>query len=244
MKSTYFFDRLLRNKFVSREGFSYALTKEMSVINTYSGRLQSPARAEAYATRFERGGRKRIDAREQKAVRKIFAGLPEVRSVIDVPSGAGRFLASLSGGNREVIEMDVAADVLELARKRAEKAGVRAQFLQGDASHVPLADGSVDAVFSNRLLHHMTVAAERGILLREFHRVTRRYLVVSFFDYLAYGGLRKVLKKLKGRKVNYTGQPTLDEFRAEVIAAGFRICSIVPTGGPWVAQKFFVLEKA
>jgi len=216
----------------------------MSVINVYSARLQTAAKAEAYATRFERGGRKRIDAREQKAVRKIFACLPDVRTVLDVPSGAGRFVVNLAEGNREVIEMDVAADVLELAKKRAKKFGVRAQFMQGDASHLPLGDNSVDAIFSNRLLHHMSIAAERGIFLREFYRVTRRYLVVSFFDYLAFGGLRKFLKKLKGRKINYTGQPTLEEFRAEVIAAGFRVRSIILTGGPWVAQKFFILEKS
>jgi ubiquinone/menaquinone biosynthesis C-methylase UbiE len=215
----------------------------MSAINRYSGRLQSTARAEAYATRFERGGRKQIDAREQKAVKKIFADLPDVRTVLDVPCGAGRFLRNLSANNRQVTGMDVAADVLEFAKERAKKFGIQAEFKVGDAAHLPFGDSSLDVVFSNRLLHHISNAAERGIFLREFHRVSKHYVVVSFFDYLAFGGLRKFLKTLKGRKVNYAGQPTLNQFKSEVAAAGFRVRSIVPTGGPWVAQKFFVLEK-
>ena len=57
-------------------------------IKSYSARLQDPRRAEQYAKRFAGGAHKRIDEREQRAVRKIFAGLKECRSVLDVPSGA------------------------------------------------------------------------------------------------------------------------------------------------------------
>lgn len=216
----------------------------MSEKNVYSGRFQNSAKAQKYATRFEKGGRRRINAREQKAVRKIFSGLKDCRSVLDVPSGAGRFLQNLAQENREVIEVDVSAEILEFAKERAEKLGVKAQFKQGDASHLPFDEKSVDAIFCNRLLHHFPDSSQRMTFLREFHRVSRKYLVVSFFDYLAFGGLRKFFKKLKGRKVAYEGQPTLEEFRNEVAQCGFRLLEIVPTGAPWIAQKYFVLEKA
>lgn len=216
----------------------------MNVTDAYNTRCQDLDRARRYATRFERGGRRRIDAREQKAVRKIMSQLTDCRSVLDVPAGAGRFLAALAQGNREVIEMDVAAEMLEFGRERAAKLGLNARFIHGDAARVPLPDQSVDAVFSNRLLHHITSAPERAVFLREFHRIARRYLVVSFFDYLAFGKLRIFLKRLKGRNINYDGQPTLKEFCTEVTACGFRLRTIVPTGGPWIAQKYFVLEKA
>ena len=57
-------------------------------IQSYSGRLQTKKVAEKYAHRFETGARKRIDDREQRAVRSIFNGLEDVRSILDVPSGA------------------------------------------------------------------------------------------------------------------------------------------------------------
>ena len=211
--------------------------------DTYRLRLQDEDRARDYASRFERGPRRQIDQREQRAVKRIFSRLSDCRSVLDVPCGAGRFLANLATGGREVIEMDQAAEVLDFARERAGKLGLRARFVQGDAGKTGLADASVDAVFCNRLLHHITSAPERAAFLREFHRVTRCHLVVSFFDYRSFETLRVVLKKLKGRKPEYSGQPTLAEFCEEVAHTGFRLKEIVPTGAFWVAEKYFVLEK-
>ena len=212
-------------------------------ITSYSRRLQDEAKAELYAKRFESGSRKRIDKREQHAVRKIFAGLKSCHSVVDVPSGAGRFINTLSQGGRRVIEVDVAFEILEYAQGKAMKLKVEAQALQGDAARLPLVNGAVDCVFSNRLLHHIHASTERRALLREFHRVSRRYAVVSFFNYKGLAQIRGFLKRLKGRVPPYTNQPTQDEFREEVTQCGFTVQAVVPTGMPWVSQKYFVLEK-
>ena len=212
-------------------------------IKSYSGRLQDEARAERYARRFESGSRRRIDKREQSAVRRIFSRLPACQSVLDVPSGAGRFLGTLGQGGRRVIEMDVAFEILEFARDKALKLKTSAGVMQGDASRLPLVDGAVDCVFSNRLLHHILASKERIAILREFHRVSRRWTVVSFFNYKGLARIRGFLKRLKGRTPPYANQPTMEEFGHEVAAAGFRVHEVVATGMPWVSQKYFVLEK-
>jgi ubiquinone/menaquinone biosynthesis C-methylase UbiE len=213
-------------------------------ITSYSRRLQDETRAELYAKRFESGSRRRIDKREQHAVRKIFAGLKSCHSVLDVPSGAGRFINTLSQGGRRVIEADVAFEILEYAQSKAVKLKIDAQALQGDAARLPLTSGAVDCVFSNRLLHHIHASSERKALLKEFHRVSRRYAVVSFFNYKGLAQIRSFLKRLKGRVPPYANQPTQDEFREEVRQCGFNVQAVVPTGMPWVSQKYFVLEKA
>ncbi len=213
-------------------------------IKSYTSRLQNETKAKKYADRFESGSRKRIDGREQRAVRMIFSDLPDCRSVLDVPSGAGRFIETLSLGGRRVIEADVAFEILEYARDRAIKARADAMAMQGDASRLPLPDGAVDCVFSNRLLHHILKPEERKLLLREFHRVCSRWTVVSFFNYKGFSRVRGMLKRLKGRFPPYANQPTQAEFSAEVVESGFRVKAIVPTGMPWVSQKYFVLEKA
>src|SRR5881396_2123240 len=199
-------------------------------IESYSRRLQDPAKAERYAKRFTQGSRKRIDWREQRAVRKIFAQLTECRSVLDVPSGAGRFLHTLSQGGRRVVEMDVAFEILTYARAQAAKLQADAQVMQGNAARLPLADGSVDCVFSNRLLHHILSPAERADILREFHRVCRRWTIVSFFNYKGLAKLRSFLKRLKGRRPPYEKQPTLQEFHEEATRSGFRVKAVVGTG--------------
>lgn len=174
-------------------------------------------------------------------MRSIFAQLPDCRTVLDVPCGAGRFQAALGAGQREIIEMDVAVEVLTLARQRAQISALHGEFVVGDASRLPLHDGCVDAIFCNRLLHHITVAAERLLFLREFRRITRRCLVISFFDYLAFGSLRGFVKALKGRRVDYTGQPTLAQFKGECEQSGFTLQRVVPIGPVWVAEKYLVL---
>jgi SAM-dependent methyltransferase len=212
-------------------------------LKTYRRRLQNPTRAEKYATRFERGSRQRIDRREQRAVRKIFGGLIDCGSVLDIPSGAGRFLPTLALEGRRIVEIDVAFEILVFARKRALNYGALVNAIQGDASRLPLMNGAVDCVFSNRLLHHILPSAERLVLLREFHRVCRRWTVVSFFNYKGMAKVREILKRLKGRQPAYQNQPTIEEFGAEVVQSGFRVQSIVATGLPWVSQRYFVLEK-
>jgi ubiquinone/menaquinone biosynthesis C-methylase UbiE len=213
-------------------------------IQTYSRRFQNRVTAGRYAARFEQGSRRHIDEREQRAVRRIFADLKDCRSVLDVPSGAGRFLGALAQGGRRVMEMDVAFEILAFAQDRAKKSGTPSHAFQGDASRLPFADAGVDCVFSNRLLHHILPSAERMAILREFHRVSRRWTVVSFFNYKGLAGIRNFLKRLKGRKPKYQGQPTLEQFTEEVEQCGFRVKDIIPTGPPWVSQKYFVLEKA
>lgn len=208
----------------------------------YRQRMQHAKRARQYAERFETGSRRFINEREQRAVGIIFAGLKDVQSIIDVPSGAGRFAKVLAPG-RSLIEADVAFEILEFARERAEGAGLNVTCIQADASRLPLGKDSVDCVFCNRLLHHIHSAGERAVFLREFHRVTRKYLVISFFDYHAFGGLRRFLKALKGRKPKYDEHPTLPQFTAEVEQNGFRVRQLVPTGAIWVAQKYLVLQK-
>jgi ubiquinone/menaquinone biosynthesis C-methylase UbiE len=212
-------------------------------IASYRARLQDRTKAEQYANRFERGSRRRIDRREQRAVRRIFKSLPDCRSVLDAPCGAGRFLPTLAQCCSEVMGADISPEILEFARHRTESAGVPARLFQGDASQLPLPDNAVDAVFCNRLLHHIVKAEERAKILRELCRVARRYVVVSFFDYQAFGALRRFLKRLKGSKPNYKGQPTLAQFGEEAVQAGFGVREVVPTGPLWVSEKYFVLAK-
>ena len=216
---------------------------DLNDIQRYSARLQDRKRAELYAHRFDAGPRKRIDMREQRAVQNVFSTLPDCHSVLDVPSGAGRFIKTLSQGGRRVVEMDVAFEILSYAQREGAALKADAQAMQGDGSRLPLINGAVDCVFSNRLLHHIQLESERQVLLREFHRVSRRFVVVSFFNYKGFGVVRSFFKCLKGRTPPYATQPTQEQFTAEVGRAGFRVRDVVATGMPWVSQKYFVLEK-
>ena len=69
------------------------------------------------------------------------------------------------------------------------------------------------------------------MFLNEFHRVTRRWLVVTFFDYKMFGPVRTALKKLKGRKPMYGAQPTFriaDRIRFDGhVEVGVRMAEVI-----------------
>jgi ubiquinone/menaquinone biosynthesis C-methylase UbiE len=209
----------------------------------YRQRMQAAAEAEKYAHRFEKGARRRINLREQRAVELILAGLGKIDFILDIPAGAGRFLDVLSRHCRRLIESDVALEILLHARQKAVEANLATDVVQGNASRLPLTDQAVDLIFCNRLLHHLLQRPERASVLREFHRVSRRHVLVSFFDYRKWLISRSILKMLKRRSPTYHKQPSLTEFGEEVVSCGFRIAKVHALGPTWVAEKYILLER-
>ena len=215
---------------------------------SYGARFKNTTTAQKYADRFERPTHRHINRREQIALARMLHHLDgvQIQSMLDMPCGAGRFLPTLCDPSRTLIQMDISHEMLALAHDRLSSHSTRCKvhFIQGSAFTLPLADNSIDCVFCNRLLHHFKDAPDRLKLLRELHRITRRYLIVSFFDYHRFGKLRVILKRLRGRKPDYSGYPTKATFEAELSQVGFKVHRIEPTGGPWVAQVYYLLEKS
>ena len=92
------------------------------------------------------------------------------RRVLDVATGTGDLAILLKRlcPEAEVVGLDFAPRMLGRARKKAARAGVRIEFVEGDALAMPFPDGSFDA---------LTVAfgfrnfADYEAGLREFYRV-------------------------------------------------------------------------
>jgi ubiquinone/menaquinone biosynthesis C-methylase UbiE len=211
----------------------------------YGSRFKNIATAQKYADRFERPTHRHINRREQRAVTRILTELGGISSILDMPAGAGRFLLTLVEAKRTIYEMDISHEMISLGHERVVSHSIRSavHFVQGSAFGLPLADGSIDCIFCNRLLHHFKDGNDRVKLLAELHRVARRYVIVSFFDYHRFGRLRVLLKKLRGRNPDYSGYPTREVFESELAAVGFKVDRIEPTGPVWVAQVYYLLEK-
>ncbi len=85
------------------------------------------------------------------------ASLVEGETVLDLGSGGGFdcFLASNKVGQTgKVIGVDMTPEMLEKARKNAEKGGYRnVEFRLGEIENLPAADNSVDAIISNCVIN-------------------------------------------------------------------------------------------
>lgn len=164
------------------------------------------------------------------------------RTALDCASGTGRMLPVLAEFDVSVIAMDTAAEMLEEGRRYHHLFREEPEIKVGSALEIPLPDKCVDVVLCSRLLHHFPDAESRVQILREFARVAKVGVVVSFFDAITYRGWRRNRKKRPHRDqgryaisrrqfrqeaelagLTSLGMNALLRFHAEVTAAAFLV---------------------
>lgn len=91
-------------------------------------------------------------------------------TVLEIGCGMGTDLSSFFRGGAKVFAVDLTVGHLELARRRLQIEGSPVRLVRGDAEQLPLANDSIDAVYSFGVLHHTPGTAEA---IREIHRVLR-----------------------------------------------------------------------
>jgi ArsR family transcriptional regulator len=76
-------------------------------------------------------------------------------TVVEVGVGTGRLLKGLSVASKQVIGIDHSMPMLDEARERVEKEGLKNIDLRlGELNHLPIADNTADCVILNMVLHH------------------------------------------------------------------------------------------
>ncbi len=142
------------------------------------------AHAEQYLRKHRDGlARHLSNWRDQQLARKALKLAGEPDRVLDLPCGAGRFLATLAEQpDRTVVAADYSGDMLAIAKSVQPGAlQGKLEFLQTSAFAIELADNAVDSIFCMRLLHHVQHAADRLAMLREFYRVSRDTVIISLW---------------------------------------------------------------
>jgi SAM-dependent methyltransferase len=104
----------------------------------------------------------------------VIAPLPAGACVVDIGSGAGTDLllaAQHVGSSGRAIGVDMTAEMRDHARAGARECGLaQVEVLEGDATSLPLDDGSVDVVISNGVLN---LVPEKERAFAEVARVMR-----------------------------------------------------------------------
>ena len=136
-----------------------------------------PRMAETFdAARFS-GPIGRLLADTQEQVIAGFLSPLEGATVLDVGTGTGRAAIALAQRGAVVTGVDASAEMLAVARRRAQEAGASVTFVQGDAHALDVADRSFDSVVCLRVLMH-TPDWRRS--LRELCRVARHRVVLDY----------------------------------------------------------------
>jgi SAM-dependent methyltransferase len=113
------------------------------------------------------------DARPFYESMRAIGKLPDGALVVDAPCGAGVAFAGISPHHRlRYLALDLSPAMLERARRRAFALELdQIKLVEGDAEHIPLADGSVDLFLSYWGLHCMP---HPDAAVREIARCLRR----------------------------------------------------------------------
>lgn len=96
---------------------------------------------------------------------KLFLGAQPGRRVLNAGAGQGSFSALLEARGFDVTSVDTSPQAVELLRRR-----VRGEVLEADATALPFADASFDAVVLGEVLEHIR---DDAAALREVVRVLR-----------------------------------------------------------------------
>lgn len=96
------------------------------------------------------------------------AALTRGERVIDLACGTGNVALIAAANGAQVVGIDAAPRLLEVARERARAQGVDVDFREGDLLHLPVDDGAADVVLS---VFGVIFASDPGAALREMRRV-------------------------------------------------------------------------
>lgn len=111
--------------------------------------------------------------------------------VLDVACGTGNLSIPAARAGAIVTGVDIAPNLIEQARKRAEAEGVNCQFDEGDAEALPYADGSFDTVIS---MFGAMFAPRPDKVAEELTRVCRSGGRIVMANWTAVGFAGKMFK--------------------------------------------------
>jgi SAM-dependent methyltransferase len=156
------------------------------------------------------------------------ADLREGESVLDLGSGGGIDVilsAKRVGPTGVAYGLDMTDEMLALARKNAEEAGIRnAIFLKGVIEEVPLPADSIDVVISNCVIN---LSVDKAAVLTEMARVLKPGGRLGISDVVAEDRLAAEQRAQRGSYCGcIAGALSKGEYEAGLEAAGFEDVSV------------------
>jgi len=213
----------------------------------FSEKYDSKHSLDYYMKHNEGLGRRLSNWREQNIARKALEIAGNPSSVLDIPSGAGRFWPLLSEKpDRIIYASDYSFSMIMVAKKLLDSNTVnRIPCFQASAFSINLKSDSIDSVFCMRLLHHIVDREHRMALLKEFKRVTRDTVCLSLWvdgNYKAWRRNRlEAKRKRKGYRNRFVANSKVIE--TEFLETGFEIIGQIDFARYYSMWRIYVLRK-
>jgi SAM-dependent methyltransferase len=211
-------------------------------------RYNSPEGAESYLGKFRRHWTERInDKNEHRLINNLLRRSLEGCSIelaLDLPCGYGRLYPIVKNSANRVVECDWSFHLLKLARDKGNGAADKAKpaYVRATALSLPFANDAFDLVLSVRLCHHIRARAERYQYVREISRVSRKWVIFTYFD---HDSVKNRMREWRKRFTKKRSKWTLSSSEIGEIAeeAGFDVLSSTPLSRLFSGHRYVVLRK-
>jgi SAM-dependent methyltransferase/uncharacterized protein YbaR (Trm112 family) len=170
---------------------------------SYQRRYQQDERAAKYNAMYRDSWAKSISTRrENQLLDQLLESQGRCRTLLDLPCGGGRVSTPLARHTDLLIEADIGLGQVRYARDNG-RVPTKQIWMTASGFEIPLHDAAVDGTVCVRLNHHLPTAVERERLVRELLRVSRRFVIMTFFD---FHSLKNRLRRLRGKRPKFTMQ--------------------------------------
>jgi len=225
----------------SRQDVSKPKVEEYSYKKEF---YRDPAVAADYDQhRFTTPRRQRRNVRKWRAIRRALDSAGDVRTVLDLPCGTGRFTGHLARLNLEVVGGDISLQMMREADASPDVAHPRiAGFVQADAEGLPFDNRSLDCIVSIRFMFHVDPVTRRRIL-REMGRVSKRWMIIDYRHKYSLRWLSWKIRHAVGLLPEVPERVSRSDLRSEFRDAGLTILQVIPVRR-WLSDKWVVLAES
>jgi SAM-dependent methyltransferase len=115
--------------------------------------------------------------------------------VLDVAAGTGNIAIRAAAQGARVTGLDLAPELFETARRRAERWGVEVEWVEGDAEDLPFEDGRFDQVLS---VFGVQFAPRHDVAAAELARVCRPGGLIGLVNWTPDGQVGEMLRIIGG----------------------------------------------
>lgn len=169
--------------------------------NSYETRYVDFEKAKNYNLKYDQKLLKRLSTRrEYQILKRLLRGQQHCLTMLEIPCGGGRISPRLAGATDLLIQADIGLGQILYAMTK-DKLKIDQVWMTASAFRIPLQDDSVDASVCIRLSHHLPTVKQRENLLVELLRVSRRFVIMTYFD---YHSIKNRLRRLRKKKSKLT----------------------------------------
>jgi ubiquinone/menaquinone biosynthesis C-methylase UbiE len=228
----------------------------MQMTETRRWRIKGPEMEGPIARWYARvRGTQRQLASYREQARQLTDGLPAGSAVLEVAPGPGYLAIEMARpGTVHVTGLDISRTFVDIASENARKAGVKAEFRQGDAARMPFDSESFDLIVCQAAFKNFT---QPQSALAEMYRVLRVGGTAVIQDMSKDATHTDIEDEVKGMDLGrfsaFTTKATLEMLKRRayspgklerlVAASPFRTCEIT-TGGIGLEVRLTKEEEA